>query len=84
MDRVCLTQLVSMGRMKKENRARVTLEPELEQEAALWSPERRRAAANKMERWVRQLRISAAIMERDRQVSPPKLRVVRLRVAVLN
>ena len=68
----------------KNNLSRVQLEPELELEAALWTPERRRVVADKLERWARQLRISAAIMERDRLVSPPRLRAARLRYVVLN
>jgi len=42
----------------------VILEPALEKVAALWSPARRRAEARKLKRWVRQLTVSAAVMER--------------------
>src|SRR5262245_45707050 len=39
-------------------------EPELEAEVNNWSPARRRAAADKFERWVGQLRMSADLLER--------------------
>lgn len=68
----------------KEIKFRVRLEPELETRAALWSPEKRRATADKMERWVRQLRVSAAIIEKDRVRQPPRLKAPRLRIVVWN
>jgi hypothetical protein len=50
---------------------RVRLEPALEQEAALWPAAKRRAMARKLERWARQLRVSAEILERDQAPPPP-------------
>lgn len=44
------------------NRRRVVLEPELEEMAALWLPAKRFEMAQKMERWARQLRVSARIL----------------------
>jgi hypothetical protein len=41
----------------------VTLEPELEEEAALMTPEERLALAEKLRRWARQLEVSAYIMK---------------------
>ncbi len=58
-------------------RLRVRLEPALEQEAALWSASKRREMARKMERWARQLRVSAEILERD-QAPPPTARLKAL------
>jgi hypothetical protein len=62
----------------------VTLEPELEKRAALWTPEKRRAVARRMERWVRQLMVSAEVMERRSQVHPPRLKVYPIAKLVLN
>ena len=44
---------------------KVTLEPELEEEVALYTPSQRLELARKMERWARQLRVSAFILRRD-------------------
>ena len=41
----------------------VTLEPELEEEAALMTAEERLALAEKLRRWARQLEVSAFIMK---------------------
>jgi len=41
----------------------VTLEPELEEEAALMTAEERLALAEKLRRWARQLEVSAYIMK---------------------
>ena len=41
----------------------VTLEPELEEDAALLTPEERLALAEKFRRWARQLEVSACIMQ---------------------
>ena len=51
--------------MKNNKYCPVTLEPELEEEASLWTPGQRRAFASKLERWARQLRVSAFILERQ-------------------
>ncbi len=51
--------------MKNNKYCAVTLEPELEEEASLWTPGQRRAFASKLERWARQLRVSAFILERQ-------------------
>lgn len=65
---------------------RVKLEPELEQMAADWGPIYRLEVADKMERWVRQLRVSARITLKDRFWKKPKsvLKRVPLRKALLN
>ncbi len=72
--------------MKKGNGyCRVKLEPELEERAALWNPAKRRAVARKMQRWARQLIISAFVLERDAQSSPQqRLKVLPLQKARLN
>jgi len=44
---------------------RVTLEPQLEERAALWSPAKRVRMARIFERWARQLRVSARIIACD-------------------
>lgn len=51
---------------------RVRLEPVLEKRAAEWSPSKRRMVAAKLERWARQLRISAKIIEKDQSPPPPR------------
>jgi len=63
----------------------VILEPELEEEACLWTPGQRRAFAGKLERWARQLRVSAFILER-RAARPrtPSLKAVSVRRQRLN
>jgi hypothetical protein len=52
--------------MAMKTRARVTLEPELEQVVALYTPGQRMELAWKFERWARQLRVSAFILRRMR------------------
>lgn len=55
----------------------VILEPELEQEACLWTARQRREAAAKMRRWARQLEVSAFILERrGKWTKKPCLRVL--------
>ena len=72
------------GRMKK-GYCPVTLEPELEAEACLWTPAQRRAAAKKMRRWARQLDVSAVILERLLAPRPkPALKGVPRRKLALN
>jgi hypothetical protein len=51
---------------------RVRLEPELERMAAQWGPLYRLEMADKMERWIRQLRVSARITLKDRFWKKPK------------
>jgi len=63
----------------------VILEPALERIAALWTPSRRRAEARKLKRWVRQLIVSAAVMERRMAPRPPaRLKGLHPRKLVLN
>jgi hypothetical protein len=59
------------GWIMKRKIIRVRLEPVLEQQALLWTPARRRAMAAKFERWARQLRVSASILEPDCPPRPP-------------
>jgi len=66
---------------------RVKLEPELEEMAMLWPAARRLEAARKLERWARQLRISAKIMISDalpKGKKPPCLPRVPRRKLALN
>lgn len=46
-------------------RIRVKMEPELEEEAGALTASQRRIMAQKLERWVHQLRVSAKILDRD-------------------
>jgi len=62
----------------------VTLEPELEERASLWTPEKRRAVAAKLQRWARQLTVSASVLERRRVSPPPRLKVLPMKKLVLN
>jgi len=64
-------------RMKEQEPkpSRVTLEPTLQEQAALWSPAKRIEMAKKLERWARQLIISAAILQADSTApAPPRLK----------
>jgi len=65
---------------------RVTLEPELEEIAALWPAAKRFEAAAKMRRWARQLTVSAKIMCMDASPSPRRhgVPILPQRKAVLN
>ena len=67
-------------------KTRVTLEPELQEIAALWPPAQRLEAAEKMHRWARQLKISALIMLKDSRPKPRRRGVPVLppRKALLN
>ena len=59
----------------------VTLEPELEEDAALWTITQRRAAAKLYRRYARQLEVSANIMENlSAPKPPPSLRFVCARI----
>jgi len=67
----------------------VSLEPELEAQAALLTPAQRLALARKFQRWARQLEISAAIMRRHQRPaggppSAPGLKAVSARVLSRN
>jgi len=70
--------------MKNNKYCPVTLEPELEEEASLWTPGQRRAFASKLERWARQLRVSAFILERRAARRTPSLKGVSVRQQRLN
>jgi len=63
----------------------VTLEPELEEEASLMTAAQRREFALKLERWARQLRVSAFILDRTSAPRPrPSLTYVPRRRLLLN
>ncbi len=71
--------------MKQKKYCPVTLEPELEEEASLMTPAQRLALAHKFERWSRQLRVSAFILNRVSAPKPqPFLRALTRRKLVLN
>lgn len=48
----------------------VKLEPELQMEAATFTPHQRRVLACVYERWAHQLRVSAKVLEKRRQSLP--------------
>jgi hypothetical protein len=78
-----------IGRMKAEKKfCRVTLEPELQEIAALWPAAKRFEVAHKLKRWAKQLKISAAIMASDGRAAqarrPASVPVLARRKAVLN
>jgi hypothetical protein len=88
MDCQCPTPHGKLAAMKTEKKfCRVTLEPELQEIAALWPAAKRFEVAFKLKRWAKQLRISALIMASDgrgqnrRPASVPNL---PKRKAVLN
>ena len=63
----------------------VTLEPELEEAAALLNPYQRRELARKLDRWSHQLRVSAAVLLSNNSPKPrPSLRALGRRRLVLN
>jgi|GEM_PF-1768441 len=65
----------------------VTLEPELEEIAALWPAAKRFEMAEKFRRWARQLKVSGRIMVKNEscRICPPRaLRFVAPRKAALN
>lgn len=63
----------------------VTLEPDLEEEASLMTAGQRREFARKLERWARQLRVSAVILDRvSAPKPPPSLAYVPQRRLLLN
>jgi hypothetical protein len=54
---------------------RFTLEPELEEETCLMNASQRRALANKLRRWARELEVSARMMDMDNSPKPkPRLK----------
>jgi hypothetical protein len=57
---------------------RVTLEPQLEERAALWTPAKRVHMARIFERWARQLRVSARIISVDSEPPPHPPAIPRL------
>jgi hypothetical protein len=69
MDSQCPTRFESLQGMDKKY-CRVTLEPELEEIAALWPAAKRFEAARKLRRWARQLAVSAMVMVNDARPSP--------------
>jgi len=64
----------------------VTLEPELEEMAALWPAAKRFEMAEKFRRWARQLKVSGLIMSRasSRGPQPASMPHVAPRKAALN
>lgn len=64
----------------------VVLEPELEMEAALWSPAKRREMARVFARWAHQLRVSAAVLDaREKGLFRPRPKIgLPARKAALN
>jgi len=74
--------------MKTEKKfCRVTLEPELQEIAALWPAAKRFEVAHKLRRWAKQLRISALIMASDgrgQNHRPASVPVLSRRKATLN
>jgi hypothetical protein len=67
------------GGMKTEKKiCRVTLEPELQEIAALWPAAKRFEVAFKLRRWAKQLRISALIVASDGRPNPRPASVPRL------
>jgi hypothetical protein len=78
-----------IGGMKTEKKfCRVTLEPELQEIAALWPAAKRFEVAHKLKRWAKQLKISAAIMASDGRAAqtprPSSVPVLARRKASLN
>jgi hypothetical protein len=78
-----------IGGMKAEKKfCRVTLEPELQEIAALWPAAKRFEVAHKLRRWAKQLKISAAIMASDGRAAqgprPASVPVLARRKASLN
>jgi hypothetical protein len=62
-----------IGGMKTNKKiCRVTLEPELEEMAALWPAAKRFEVALKLKRWSKQLKISAQIMVSDGRGQKPR------------
>lgn len=70
--------------MKKGITIRVRLEPALEEHAALLNPSQRRALARVYQRWARQLRVSAKILEADQQRPKPKVPFLKPALQKLN
>jgi hypothetical protein len=68
----------------KRKSSRVQLELPLEIKVATWSPPRRIALAEKLERWARQLRVSAAILLRDEPKPTKRLKPIPQEKAALN
>ena len=68
-----------------EPKSKITLEPILEERAVDWSASKCRLMAALYERWARQLRIRAAILDRDASPKPaPHLKILPIRKSRLN
>ena len=65
---------------------RVKLEPGLEERARAWSPSKRLLMADLFERWARQLRVSARMIETQSQPRKPRRyqRFPELRILLRN
>jgi len=68
-----------------DKKPRVFLEPTLESKVFCWNACQRRELARKFERWGRQLRVSAKILDLDETPKPPpRLKALPLRRQRLN
>lgn len=83
LDGRCPTLIDTVGRMK-HSRSPVTLEPELEEMAALWTPAKRLEMARYFTRWARQLKVSAFILSKNSNVPKAVLRPLPQRKQALN
>jgi len=64
---------------------RFTLEPEQEEETCFMTAPQRRALANKLRRWARELEVSAKMMEMDEAPKPkPRIKYLSHRKLILN
>lgn len=76
---------MQVNEVKPSQRPRVTLEPELESEVCLLTPQQRLNMAIKLERWAHQLRISVKILTSDLSPrSKPSLKRLSQRRLILN
>ena len=68
-----------------DKKTRVILEPTLESKVSCWSSCQRRELARKFERWARQLRVSAKMLDLDDAPKPPpRLKILTPRRQRLN
>jgi len=71
--------------MDNDKKTRVILEPMLESKVSCWSSCQRRELARKFERWARQLRVSAKMLDLDEGPKPaPHLKALTPRHQRLN